>query len=509
MKNDVLKGSLVLIIAGVLGKIFGAVYRIPLSNILGAEGIGVYQMIFPIFSLALIISSGGVSVTLSHSIAKARASGAGNIKSIFFKGLVYSIIISTIFAITFFVFAGNIASLQGNVLASSGYKMVAVALIFSSLLAPFRGLFQGYQQMVPTAVSQILEQVFKLAFGLVFAFYFVKTNVEFGVVGAFLGIGIAEIISFLYMLFKFFKTKKVFIQNGQKVPFLKANFAITLGFLIIPIITAFDSFAVINLLKNNFTEQFATSLYGLQSGMVNSLINFPVVLSVAISLALLPSLSFLVSQNNLAEANQKLKEIFNLIWLILMPCVVVFVVLAGAIVGVLYVGIDDYLIKITTLLLQISAFEILFISILQISTAVFQSIDKPNVPVYILMASGVVKVVLTFLLVGNPAINIYGLALANLVFYGLAGLSSLYFAKKIFKFSLPIKTLLVSISSLATMGASFYFINVFIANIWAKLLLIGFAGIVFYIVPILFFDLLNLRGKKFLTMLAKKSIAEK
>ena len=243
--------------------------------------------------------------------------------------------------------------------------------------------------------------------------------------------------------------------------------------------------------------------------MVNSLINFPVVLSVAISLALLPSLSFLVSQNNLAEANQKLKEIFNLIWLILMPCVVVFVVLAGAIVGVLYVGIDDYLIKITTLLLQISAFEILFISILQISTAVFQSIDKPNVPVYILMASGVVKVVLTFLLVGNPAINIYGLALANLVFYGLAGLSSLYFAKKIFKFSLPIKTLLVSISSLATMGASFYFINVFIANIWAKLLLIGFAGIVFYIVPILFFDLLNLRGKKFLTMLAKKSIAEK
>ncbi|MDD4815557.1 MAG: polysaccharide biosynthesis protein [Clostridia bacterium] len=495
MKNEVLKGSLVLIIAGVLGKILGAVYRIPLSNILGAEGIGVYQMIFPIFSLALIISSGGVSVTLSHLIAKARASGEGNIKSIFLKGLFYSLLISISFAILFFGFSDLIANLQGNILAKSGYKIVGIALIFSSLIAPFRGLFQGYQQMTPTAVSQVLEQFFKLGFGLVFAFYFVKTNIEFGVVGAFLGIGIAEIIAFLYMFFKFLKRKKEKIESKQKLPFAKTNITITFGFLIIPIITAFDSFAVINLLKNNFSEQFSTSLYGLQSGMVNSLINFPVVISVAISMSLLPSLSYLISQNKTNEINQKLKNVFNIIWILLMPCIVGFVVLAPEIVSILYVGIDEYLIKITTQLLQISAFEILFISILQISTSIFQSLEKPAIPIYILVASGLIKIVLTFLLVENPAINIYGLAIANLVFYALAGISSLYFAKKTFKFFLPIKTLVVSFTALATMGTSFYFVNVFISNIWAKLLLTGLAGIVFYIIPILVFDLLNIKNK--------------
>lgn len=325
MKNEILKGSIILIFAGIIGKILGALYRIPLSNILGAEGIGLYQMIFPLFTLALIICSSGVSATLSHLIAKARAEKSGNIRNIFLKGLFYSLISSLFFALLFYIFSEKIAILQGNILASSGYKIMIFALIFSSLLAPFRGYFQGHQNMLPTAISQTLEQFFKVILGLTFAFIFSKHSVELGVVGAFLGISIAEVVAFFYLFIKYitFKTLKF---KDKKSHFIGLNFAYTASYLIIPLILAFDSFVVINLLSINFTNQFSTIMYGIQSGMVNSLINFPVIISVAISLSLLPSLTFLIVTNKKAEASKKLKEVFNIIWIIVLPCIVVFII---------------------------------------------------------------------------------------------------------------------------------------------------------------------------------------
>ena len=326
MKNQIFKGAFVLIVAGIIGKVLGAFYRIPLLNILGAEGIGLYQMIFPLFSLALIISSSGVNATLSHLIAKARAEKVGNIKSIFLKGLVFSLSLSLVFSLLFFVFSEKIAVLQGNILASSGYKIMTFALVFASLLAPFRGYFQGHENMIPTAVSQTLEQIFKVTLGLLFAYIFVSQSIEIGVAGAFLGISIAEVIAFLYLLIKFLIFKMTQFKNKQKIAFIGMNFSFTASFLIIPLILAFDSFAVINLLNINFTEHFSTVMYGLQSGLVNSLINFPVIISVSISLALLPSLTFLISDKQLVEAKNKLIEIFKMLWIIILPCIVFFII---------------------------------------------------------------------------------------------------------------------------------------------------------------------------------------
>ena len=174
MKNKLLEGSLILIVASLVCKVLGAVYRIPLSNILGAEGIGVYQMIFSVFSLALIVSSGGVSVTVSHQVAKVLASGQGSTKAIFLRGFIYSLVSSLVFAVLFLIMGEKIAAFQGNSLGTSGYAAMAICLVFASLIAPFRGLFQGHQNMLPTAISQMIEQIFKLVLGLAFASYFIK-----------------------------------------------------------------------------------------------------------------------------------------------------------------------------------------------------------------------------------------------------------------------------------------------------------------------------------------------
>lgn len=493
MKNMVLKGSIILVIAGLVGKALGAIYRIPLSNILGAEGIGIYQMIFPVFSLAIIICSGGVSVTVAHTIAKIRASGNGNEKKVFFQGFFFSLITSLAFGLAFYFLGDNISAIQGNSLAGAGYKMVAVALVFSSLLASFRGLFQGYQNMLPTASSQIIEQVFKVVFGLVFAYFFVDRSVELGVVGAFLGISIAEIFAFLYLIFRARKLKLSKQDNSQfESRFMLTNFSITLSFLIIPIITAFDSFVVINILKNFFSSQMATSLYGLQSGMINSLINFPVVISVAISLAILPDLSFIISQKDTASASEKIRKVYSFLLLILAPFVLVFVFFAGDIMQVLYPSLSAELMQISKTLLQISAFEILFIGLLQISTTIFQSLDKPAIPIYILIFAGSIKVALTLILVAMPEFNIMGLAISNLVFYGLASVLSLLLVKKYLPFSLKLKSLIVGGTALSLTALSFYVVGVYFTELWAKITIAGLCGVFLYLLPVLMFDLFEI-----------------
>ncbi|MDD4686160.1 MAG: polysaccharide biosynthesis protein [Clostridia bacterium] len=491
MKNEVLKGSIILIFAGIVGKLLGALYRIPLSNILGAEGIGLYQMIFPLFTLALIICSSGVSATLSHLIAKARAEKKGNIRSIFLKGFFYSLICSLIFSLLFYIFSEQTATLQGNVLASSGYKMMIFALIFSSLLAPFRGYFQGHQNMLPTAISQILEQFFKFVLGLTFAFIFSNHSVELGVVGAFLGISISEVIAFFYLLIKYITFKTLKFEN-KRTPFIGLNFTYTASYLIIPLILAFDSFVVINLLNINFTEQFSTIMYGIQSGIVNSLINFPVIISVAISLSLLPSLTFLIITNKKIEASKKLKEVFNIIWIIVLPCIVVFIIFSSTIMGFLYSEIEPVLLVIASNLLQISAPQILFICVLQISVAIFQSLGNEKMPVFIMLFGAIIKIVLTISLVRIAEVNIYGVALANLIFYAVSAVVSLFIIKKTISFSLDKKCLIITFSSAVIMSVVFYFINVFILNIWTKLSLIALLGMILYIAPIILFKVVDI-----------------
>ena len=494
MKESVLKGGIILVVAGILGKILGAFYRIPLSNILGAEGIGVYQMIFPVFSLALIICSGGVSVSISHAIAKIRASGIGSIKQVFLKGFFYSLFTSIVFAIIFFILGDKIATIQGNSLAGFGYKVSALALIFSSLLAPFRGLFQGFQNMTPTATSQILEQVFKVIFGLVFALFFVQTSLELGVVGAFLGIAIAEIISFFYLFFKtkthkfeFFSTKK------ENTSFFRTNFVITSTYLIIPLLTAFDSFVVINLLSKFFSSNLSTSLYGIQSGMINSLINFPVVISVAISLAILPTLTFHLTQNDNKKASEIISKIFTILLLFLLPCILIFIFFSKDILTFIYPSLGPELLETASLLLKISAFQILFISILQICTAVFQSLDKPVLPIYFMSVAGVIKIILTILLVKYPGLNIYGLAISNLIFYVISATPALYYVKNKLPFSLKTKTFSVIVVSLSILCTSFWILNVYAVSFWVKILFTTLITLTFYIFPLLIFDLLEIK----------------
>ena len=188
MKNF-FRSAAFLAAAGLIAKVIGALYKIPLVTVLGAEGMGIYQLVFPAYTTLLALSSGGIPQAVSRSTARALAVGntresrrilTVSVLSLAAAGLAGSLIMA--------LGGAFFARLQGNPLAAAAYVALAPSVLFVSLLAALRGWWQGRNNMFPTAASQLVEQVVKLGAGLFFAAALMPYGVECGVAGAAIGI---------------------------------------------------------------------------------------------------------------------------------------------------------------------------------------------------------------------------------------------------------------------------------------------------------------------------------
>lgn len=168
-KKGFIFGAVIVALGGFLSKLIGAFYRIPLTNLLGGEGIGLYQLIFPVYCILLDFSSVGVPTALSKLIAERRARGeeeeGTHLLQASFRLL---LLLGVTGSIALFCFSDLLANAQGNPLAAPSYRALAPAVFFVSAISCFRGYFQGKSRMFPTASSQVIEQVVKLGAGLLF-----------------------------------------------------------------------------------------------------------------------------------------------------------------------------------------------------------------------------------------------------------------------------------------------------------------------------------------------------
>ena len=497
MKKLVLNGALILTISGFVCKALGAFYRIPLSNLLGVEGIGVYQMIFAFYSLAVVVCGGVIPTSMALTISKMRALQSGNIKIVFWKYFFISVSFGVLFLLLFIFFAPIISSLQGNQLATLGYRYVGFAVLFSSLIAPIRGLFQGYENMTPTAISQIIEQFFKLLFGLLFIYLFKNSGVQIIVAGAILGVVISEFLSFLYLYIKLkLFNKKIIIYNNKNINFANNFGKIFVYVLIIPFVTLIDSFLVVNLLNINFSPSISTQLFGLQSGMVNSLINFPVIFSLALSTSLLPSLSYYNAKKNQDKAKEKISDCLNFIWLFILPCILAFYVLAPLILGFAYRNLNGSMFNISVNLLKLSSFQMLFVALLQITASVLQAKGKTSLLIFNLLVCSVIKISLTAIFVSTEFFNIFGLALSNLVFYFLSCMWNLIYLVKEYKLKINLKKIILPLFLILLTYFICEIVDNLNVNLMIKLSLFSFFGLIIYIIPIFYFKLIIFNKKK-------------
>ena len=493
MKCFYISGTVILTIANLLGKFFGAIYRIPLSNLLGASGIGLYQMTFPIYSFFLTLLTGGISVTLSRNISKLRAKG--DIISIgkqYKLALNSSIVFGVFITIILLLFAYPFSVLQGNSDAYLGYYGISVGFVFASILGVYRGYWQGHNTMIPTAISQIIEQLSKLFFGLLFSYILSKNSLMLGVCGALLGISFSEILTFLYFKIKNKNIiqKNIATKKGEYKEFIKDCIPVSISYGMLPLSAFFDTFVVINVLVSvGFTKTWATSIYGIETGMILPLINIPNVLISALAISIVPKLSYKIANNK--NIKQDIVNIFKIVIIFLIPSMVGIYFLSGSIISVLYPNLNAQYTLFAINLLKISVFEMFFLCFVGISNAILQSIGKTKVPAISMLIGVIIKLLLEIFLIRITQINIFGQVIASFVGYFVISSINIYQIKKITQFNMKIKTLLFPIISATIMGIVLYFI-INSLKIWANLLIICFSV---FVSVILYFLLLLAFGE--------------
>lgn len=528
ISRNIFIGAGILAIAGIFSRAIGAVYKIPLTNTLGANGMGVYYLIFPFYSLLLVLSSSGVSTAVSSIVAKERAKNMKKNELIIFRvSLMIVTIISTIGAIALLLLSRQISLIQGNINARLGYIAIAPALIFASIIAVIRAFFQGLQNMYPTSISYIVEQVVKVVFGLYFARSFINYGIEYSVFGAILGVTISELISLVIIFISYlsYKSKNGFMYVDSNAPknsykyseafklVLKYSLPATFSAIIIPLTSFFDSFFVINLLTHSgFTSAVATSLYGINNGIVTSLINLPIIFSSSLSAVIIPSISSSLQCDKKEDVNKKCSMFIKVVFIITLPCVVFLILYSKDIIYLLYSrGLDSKVINeyaFAYKLLIVSSASVLYYGFLQTFTSILQSMGKPILPLISLCIAFIIRFILTYILVNNPAINIFGVAISQVVFLMVACLICLYFIRKEIKLYFSVyKMILAPLFAITTSAiVSMILRDLLIdSSIYIYCILTAIIGVVIYLVMIILLNCFSEEEKSMLPKFIKRT----
>ena len=527
-KQSFVIGAVVLAACAILCKILGAIYRIPLTNILGVNGMGIYYLIFPIYSFMLTVSSSSFPTAISHLVSISIARGDNKKASAMLRvSLVVLTLIGLVSTLIIFALAKPFATLQGQSRAYFGYFAIAPSIFLVSILAAYRGYFQGLQNMVPSGISQIIEQLTKLVFGLLLSIKLIKYGVVYGVIGALLAVSISECfaVGYLVVYYAVFKKKNPAfklnkIDSKYKIVELikeifKEVLPYMLGTIVFPLSTLIDSFLVVNLLQGaGFSSEVATNLFGINSAVVGSMTNLPTVVSTSVAIAIIPSLSYSIKNKDSQSIKQKASFSIKICLLITLPCAVVFILFANNIVDILFASglqggsFDQF--ALAYKLLSVAGVGVVYLCLMQVLTAILQSLSKPYIPVISLSIAVVVKVIVECILLLQPSINIYGAVISNIVCYLIASVINLYFVKKHIniKFSF-VHMFILTICALLVMSAVIYAMLLLLSDILGKVIatLVAFViGAISYFVCLFWFKIFD---KSELQFLRKIKISKK
>lgn len=423
-KGRMLSGAAVLAIGSVVAKMLGALYRVPLTNILGAQGMGMYQLVFPVFALFMVLSTAGIPTALSRIVAEKRAEGAPT-KKYLISAIIVLASLGVLLAILTFTLSAQLARGQGNANTRTGFMIIAPTIILVSLIAGFRGWFQGEMYMLPTAVSNIIEQVVKLAVGIGLSVAFISRGVTAAVNGALCGIAISEAFALAYLVITYFvrgrklKGERLHVTRQEAHSMFKVAFPIAIVAVLMPLSNFFDSIILVNVLKGaGVAQEVATAQYGLLSGPVNSLINMPIVIIMSLAVVIVPSVSVSRVQRDIDGVMLKSRLSIKLAYLIGVPCAFYFMVFAPRLLPVIYPALTYEQLDITVKLLRIVAANVVLLSAMQIYVSLLQALDRTKDAVISLAVAIVAKVILSVVLV--HFIGIMGGALASLTMAAVA-----------------------------------------------------------------------------------------
>lgn len=430
-RGKLVQGAAILAFTGVLIKFIGLVLRIILGAIIGDEGIGLYQMAYPVYTTLIIISTAGIPIAISKLVAEKLSYNDYRGAFITFKVslviiMLSGFIISLLLALGADYLAREIARDNRAYLP---ILAISPAIFFVSIMAALRGFFQGQQRMVPTALSQLLEQVFRVMVSVGLVLLLIPLGIEYAAAGATFGAVAGALAGLATLSFIYYRNKKDFSRNLRKqtpasprllkrviyrIGVLSAP--IMLGSLIIPLTNLID-FAVVPLrLQEAGLGEQATALYGQLTGMAGSIIHLPIVVGISLTISLVPAISEAHAKNDLSLLRHRIETSLRLGLMISIPAAVGLFLLSDNITFMLYDNLA------AGYPLSILSWAVIFAVLYKTTTGIHQGMGLPIIPVRNLIAGGLVKLVVSWLLTAVPSINIGGAALGTVSGFLIASL---------------------------------------------------------------------------------------
>ncbi len=450
--KNFIRGAAILTAAGLIARVMGFVYRVILTRIIGAEGMGLYQMAYPIYTILLVVSRSGIPIALAKLIADRIARGKNKEAYKIFKvarslsigvGLIFSFIMAFLARPLI-----NILSLDPR----AYYAVLAIspAIFFVSIMATYRGFFQGLQTMVPTAYSQIIEQLVRMLTMIGLVIILIRYGLKFAAAGASFGAVTGAFAGLLTLIYIYYKRKKNiwdFMQNGVEVStsslaiikeIAVLGIPITMGALVQPLMNLVDLIFVPQRLQvAGFLVEEATTLYGRLSAVAMPLVNFPTIITISLAASLVPSISeaFALKEHNLIR--RRTQTALRLTILISLPSSVGLFVLARPITAVIFSE------PAASVPLRFVAWGVLFIALQQTSSAILQGIGKTVIPARNLLIGAVANGIINYTLTAIPVFNIKGAALGTTTGFALAAFLNLLSVKLLTNFKFKFSELIV------------------------------------------------------------------
>ena len=454
-KKSTFFGGAAILAAGIaIVKLIGALYKIPLGNVLDDEGYGHFNNAYVIYNLLLMISTAGLPVALSKSISEASTLGRRNqVHRIFNVALVTFFILGTVSFLVMFALAQPLADLQGDGAAVQAVRAIAPACFFVCILSTFRGYAQGHANMVPTAVSQIMEARGKLDIGLALAWLLVKAGASSSdpAAGAIFGVTCGAGICLVYLIVEHVMRRRGESGHPTDTPetpgvilkrLLVIAVPITLCASVTPITSWLDTAQVQNILRDVMNAQPAqwyeaqklidpkvvdpvVAAYGAYQKAI-TIYNLPPSFLVALPASVIPAISACRTRRDFQGAGRIAESSMRVGMLLALPAGIGLSVLSSPIMYLLYSDTDHAIADPSMLILGIAS---VFVCVMLVCNSVLQASGFVNLPIFIMIAGCAAKLIVNNFMVRH--VGAVGAAVGTLVCYVIVAVLELLLTKRV------------------------------------------------------------------------------
>jgi len=439
-----IKGTLILSLAGLIAKIVSVFYKVPLEYLTGTVGLGYYQETYPLYSLLTAAGLIGIPNSISKLVAEEIARKEYNEAQQTFKyAFILSGILGLLVSLLLILFGRQMIHAE-NIKESGYYALMglSIAPFFISTAGAIRGYLQGMQMMYPTAISQIIENLFKVILGIGFVVILLnqQKSIAVAIGGAAVGVSLGFVLSTLYLSFVYIRQRKAIFERiraqKQKQVFSFYKVAKKIAFMAVPVTIASAAFSIMGLIDNITLPRILNDVIiaeGLRMkegsfligvfGKVQTIISVPLVLSVSLIISIVPSISAASVLSNKEELIHKIKESIEIAIKIGLPAATGIMVLSSPILTFIYGEPEGYD------YLMFYASCLVFIILSQSMIGILQGMTRHYVPVFIVLGSAVLKIIVNVVLI-NSSLKGYGAMIGTLVFYSSICISSFFMIKK-------------------------------------------------------------------------------